>query len=183
MREIVNNQSHFLDGNLFYLRKIERSDINDNYYSWLNNSNTTKYMEIRKFPNSFYDMEKYIERSAEDNSEIMFAICLKDNCKHIGNVKLWSIDWVNRNAMISIMIGDYEYVGLGIASESIRVICEYVFDVLNMHKLMASVHEDNVASLRAFEKNGFVQEGLFLNQLYFEGKWSSQVWLGKVANQ
>jgi [ribosomal protein S5]-alanine N-acetyltransferase len=175
-------KEYFLENSLIYLRKIEKSDLNKNYYDWLNDSSTIKFMEIRKFPNSISDIEEYIMESSESNSIIMFAICLKESSKHIGNIKLWQIDWINKNAMISILIGDQECRGMGIAKESISLICDYAFNILNMHKLRAGIHEENIASLKVFKSNDFVQEGLLLDQIFFEGSWSNQYLLGKVNN-
>ena len=180
MKNQSNNNEYFLGNSSIYLRKIQKSDVNKNYYDWLNDSNTIKYMEIRKLPNSFSDIENYIEESLQSNSIIMFAICLKENNKHIGNIKLWQIDWINKNAIVSIIIGDQKCRGMGLASKSVGLISDYAFNILNMHKIRAGIHEENIASLKVFKNNDFIQEALLRDQIFFEGKWSNQIWLGKV---
>ena len=47
-----------------------------------------------------------------------FAIKTTD--KHIGNIKLGPINWIHRYGDISLLIGDKDYWGKGIATEAIR---------------------------------------------------------------
>jgi len=49
---------------------------------------------------------------------------------------------------------------------------------LNLHKLRAGCYADNIGSIKAFEKNGFSQEGCLKNQWYSNGNYMDQIWLG-----
>lgn len=50
------------------------------------------------------------------------------------------------------------YWGMGLATESARAVIDYARDTLHLHRLIALVHQDNVASARVLEKLGFSVE-------------------------
>jgi RimJ/RimL family protein N-acetyltransferase len=179
VQKINKSKNYFLECELFYFVKIDSSYISDEYCKWLNDPDITKFMNIGKVPISFLEMENYISSTVQSNTIIMFAICIKENNRHIGNIKLWNIDWINRSAIISIMIGDKEYNGLGIATNSIKLICDYAFNTLNIHKINVDIQQENIASIRVFEKNGFIKEGLRLDDIFYDGKWCNRVLMGK----
>jgi [ribosomal protein S5]-alanine N-acetyltransferase len=54
-----------------------------------------------------------------------------------------------------------DYVGKGIASAAVRSLCGFGFSVLGLHRIVADIDPDNVASIRLFEACGFVYEGRF----------------------
>ncbi|HZS28246.1 MAG TPA: GNAT family N-acetyltransferase [Candidatus Angelobacter sp.] len=50
--------------------------------------------------------------------------------------------------------------GKGIATAAVRLLMEKIFRETNLRKLLAYVHEENIASCRVLEKLGFQEEGL-----------------------
>ncbi len=50
--------------------------------------------------------------------------------------------------------------GQGLTGEALRLVTAYTFADLGVFRLWADVDPDNAASLRLFERNGFVREGL-----------------------
>ena len=37
--------NHFIEGNNIYLREVRESDVTDDYYNWLNDSEVNQYLE------------------------------------------------------------------------------------------------------------------------------------------
>jgi len=97
--------------------------------------------------------------------------------KLIGTIKL-HINWVHRHADIGIMIGDKTGWGKGYASEAIGLVKDYAFNILNLHKLWAGIYENNEASHRAFEKNGFKPEGILKEHRFCNGEYINQYIMG-----
>jgi diamine N-acetyltransferase len=89
-----------------------------------------------------------------------FAIETNDESRHVGNVWLWAIDARHHKAELRIVIGDSPTQGKGLGTQAIQLACLFGFQQLNLHKIYAYVLSLNPRALRAFEKAGFVVEGL-----------------------
>lgn len=149
----------FLVGEKVYLRRVERKDLETEYFQWLNDPEVTRYMQQGIFPNSIENMVAYYEASVNSETQINFAIVTIAENKHIGNIGLNSIDWVNRKAEIGHIIGKKDYWGKGVASEAMELVEAYAFDGLNLRKLCGGTRADNVPVVILFKKLGWVQEG------------------------
>ncbi|MBX9567002.1 GNAT family N-acetyltransferase [Aeromonas hydrophila] len=160
------------------IRNLELSDINSIYCSWLNDPEVNRYLESRF---TIWDIEKttnfYIEKS---NDGFFWAILDLSKMKHIGNVKLSSIDKNHNRVDLGIMIGDKDYWGKGIATEVIKIVTDYCFSQLNIHKITAGAYGNNHASINAFLKNGFIIEGEMLKHFKTSTGWTSAVLLSKI---
>ncbi len=115
-------ESHFIEGDRLYLREVRPSDVNEAYYRWMNDSAVTQYTESRFYPNTMESLREYVARMTADRTNVFLAIVLKDGDRHIGNIKLGSINWIHRYADIGIIIGEKDCWGQGYATEAIRLL-------------------------------------------------------------
>lgn len=171
---------YFLEGERIYLREVRPSDVNENYYRWMNAPEVTKYLESRFHPNSLESLREYVAGKLGDRENVFLAIVLKDGDRHIGNIKLGPINWIHRFADIGILVGEQDCWGKGYASEAIRLIAVYAFRTLNLHKLTAGCYEENQGSVKAFLKIGFVIEGVRKDYFYSDGAYTDHVLLGMI---
>lgn len=77
----------------------------------------------------------------------------------VGNVSIHSIN----RMMLTAEIGYGVFAaarGRGFASAMVSQLCAETFAHTHLRKLLAFVHEENLASRRVLEKLGFVQEGI-----------------------
>ncbi len=168
----------FRKGERIYLREVRMSDVNQNYYTWLNSPETNQYLESRYVPQSLENISNYVKSRDGKIDEVFFAICWKNNQKHIGNIKLGPVNWIHRRADIGLLIGDKEYRGRGVATEAIQLVVEYAFNILNLHKITAGSHCTNIGSVKAFQKAGFVIEGERKKHSFINGKYVDTVLWG-----
>lgn len=164
-------KSVFLEGKDIYLGPISINDKLDKYESWLNDQELTKYMSSGNFPITIEGVKNYIIACIKSKEDLLLGIFLKKGKKHIGNVKLHQIDWINRHAGMGIIIGDRNYWGKGYATEVINLITKHAFAKLNLRKVYAGVIDGNDGSKRAFEKVGYVVEGVMKEHFIFEDKY------------
>lgn len=174
---------HFLKGTRLYLRELRESDVNDDYYRWMNDSETGRYMNHRFFPQSKEGILRYMQAHSGTNNEVMFAFCLLENDRHIGNGKLGPIDWINRHGEVSLLIGEKDCWGKGYATEGIGLIVQYAFQRLGLHRLNAGMYTANLGSKRAFEKNGFQLEGTRKDFAYSSEGWQDAYMMGLIRPQ
>ena len=175
----------FLDGKLIYLRPLLREDINQKYLSWVNDSEVTKYMEVGTFPTTLESLNTYYDKMTKSSNQIILAIIVKseqDLDMHIGNVTLNNINWVHRNAELGIMIGDSEYQNKECNAETIKLMVNYAFGKLNLHKIWTSVHSENRKAIDVYSGLGFIIEATLLQEFYLDGCYYNRTILGIISH-
>ena len=169
---------HFIEGKRIYLREVRLSDVNENYYRWMNDPEVIQYLESRFFPNSREMIELYVKQMEESTDIVFMAIIVKDSDKHIGNIKIHRINWFHRYAEVSLVIGEKEFWGKGYGTEAINLAVGHAFNTLNLHKLSARMYANNVGSIKAFKKANFFKEGLLKEHCFCRGSYVDKVLLG-----
>jgi RimJ/RimL family protein N-acetyltransferase len=173
----------FISGSKIYLRPLERADLNESYLSWLNDPEVTRYLETGTFPTTSQDLEKFYAQVTGSSTEVIFAIADSKSHKHIGNVKLGPINWVHRRTMFGILIGDKQYWGKGVGEEVTRLMVEYAFYRLNLHRVGLVVFEEHKPAVRCYEKVGFKVEGCLRDHMYREGRYKNHLWMGLLRSE
>jgi ribosomal-protein-alanine N-acetyltransferase len=108
--------------------------------------------------------------SFEEGTGILWAISLLEDTTMIGTITIWRIDKTHfRGEMGYLLHPDFQ--GKGLMSEAIQAVLRYGFDTLNLHSMEANVNPNNQASITLLERNGFVREGYFRENYYFNGKF------------
>ncbi|MGB0936179.1 MAG: GNAT family N-acetyltransferase [Colwellia sp.] len=179
--DLSNN--YFLEGKSIYLRNVGLQDVNDNYYNWLNDPEVNQFLETRFVVQSKEKIAEFVKCKEDSNSEILLAICDKDNHLHIGNIKIGPINWYHRRADISLFIGDKNYWGKGVATQAIQLVSQFSFQVLNLNKLMAGAYKNNKGSIKAFQRCGYQIEGNVEDYALVNNKGVSLIQLGITAKQ
>jgi ribosomal-protein-alanine N-acetyltransferase len=169
-------------GSRTYLREVRSRDVNERYYRWLNDSEVNRYLETRFTPRSIRNIAEYVAHMDGKEDEPFFAICTLDGDEHIGNIKLGPVNWRHRYADIALLIGEKRYWGKGYATEAIGLVTAFGFEVLNLNKLKAGCYAENEGSARAFEKCGYVREGLQREQYLIDGRPTDAILLGMTAS-
>lgn len=176
-------QSPFLTGEHIYLRPLTQADATVEYANWMNNSETTRYLETGRFPASTDSLAKYIARYEDSKDALFLAIVLKDGDRHIGNIKLEPINWIYRSAVLGILIGRPEERGKGFGGEAIKMMLHHAFDGLNLNRVELGVSADNVAAITCFSKIGFVKEGRFREAIFCNGVYVDRIWMSVLAEE
>lgn len=77
---------------------------------------------------------------------------------------------------------DHDYTGRGIMTEALTATNAYMFEVQNIHRIMANYLPDNIASARVLAKLNFVIEGRAQDYLRINGAWREHV-LTSLTNE
>lgn len=168
----------FLIGERIYLRRIEKGDLEGNYFQWLNDQDVTRWMQNGIFPNSAESMLDYYQHTAVSRSEMVLAIVLKEDDRHIGNIGLHNIHPIFHSAEIGILIGEKDIWGKGYGTEAISTLAAHAFRRMNLNRVSAGAVVQNIGSIRAFEKAGFSREGISRQIYYCEAQYVDCVQLG-----
>lgn len=109
-------------------------------------------------PYTEQDARDFITAYARNSSpETRFAITRKSDGQLCGGIGL-RVDEAQHHAELGYWLG-VPYWGQGYATESARVVLNYGFDTLGLHRIYASYVTHNVASGRVLHKIGMRHEG------------------------
>jgi RimJ/RimL family protein N-acetyltransferase len=72
------------------------------------------------------------------------------------------------------------YWGKGYGTEAVKLMRDYAFNKVNLHKLTAHAYVANKASIRVLEKAGFIIEGIQKNQFLLNGEYADISLLGMI---
>ena len=173
----------FIVGKKLYLRGLERSDLEGDYFQWLNNREVTRFMDSGIFPNTQEKMDEFYRNSALSSNNVILAIVDIESDIHIGNIKLGPINWISRISPLGIMIGNKDFWGKNYASECIKLVLDYAFRRLNLHKVTLGVVEKNNAAVSVYKKAGFQVEGLAKSQFYLDGEYCNTLYMGMTREE
>lgn len=149
---------------------------------WMHDKDVMQFLEARFFDYTLDDLRKYAANFENDPQNILFGIFLNEDNRHIGNVKLGSINKIHGTADIGIMIGDKTCWGKGYAAAAIRLVTKHAFGALDLRKVTAGAYSTNIASIAAFKRVGFVEEGRRKEQICYQGVYVDHVLLGCLRN-
>ena len=77
----------------------------------------------------------------------------------------WEIGWTV----------DWRYWGLGYATEGARVLLDFAFETLGVHRVVAFCNVNNQASARVMEKIGMQQDGRLRETLWWNNCWTDEL--------
>ncbi|MCH5584598.1 GNAT family N-acetyltransferase [Shimazuella sp. AN120528] len=156
----------FLQGSKVYLRPIDANDT-DTYFSMLFHSETRRLTGTQKcFTRE--SVRHYIESKSRDQSSILLLIGLQEKDQIIGDIQLLDIDTINRNCYIRISIDNNENQGKGYGTEAMKLMLDYAFGILNLHRVELNVFTYNQKAVHVYEKLGFKKEGIQREALFYD---------------
>ena len=101
----------------------------------------------------------------------MFAIILKEKGLHIGNCGLHKIDYCDSCCEMGIFIGEKKYWDKGYGSETIDLVKNYVFGLLNILRIYLNVYEYNQRAIKVYKNCGFRIKKILRKDHLFAGRY------------
>lgn len=130
------------------------------------------------FPISYEGRKSFVDKKLVQTNELFtFAIDLLETDECIGSCAINKLDGKNSIATIGIWIGK-KYQGCGLGSEALRILCNFIFEEMNIHKIKLHYIEFNEAGKRCYEAVGFKEEGINRKELYRHGRYYDTVNMG-----
>ena len=173
----------FLVSDRIYLRGLEETDIDTNYFQWFNDIEICRYNSHHRFPNSRSRMQKYIDSVTQGSSNLVLAIVLKNNDQHIGNISLQNINYIDRNAELALILGEKDSWGHGFGKEACKLIMNHGFKELNLKRIYCATEERNVGMQRLAEKLGMIQEGIRRKAVYKDSEFRDVIEYGVLREE
>ena len=169
-----------LENDRIILRSLELDDVNL-LYTWENDRATWRVSHTIT-PYSQHVLTDYINSVTDiySDKQLRLIIELKENKTAVGTIDLFDCDFTNRRAGIGILIADPENRGKGIASEVLKLILPYCFEVLSFHQLYCNVLIDNPESMALFQKFEFKTVGIKKDWTFYKGAYYDEALMQKI---
>jgi RimJ/RimL family protein N-acetyltransferase len=156
---LASNSLALARGPRLFLRPLGVNDVNENYLRWMNDPAATRFLESRFQSWTFETLVAFVKADQDSKYTQSLAICTNDEIRHIGNIRVSKFGPPHLNGSVGILIGDSLYRGQGYGVEAISLMCRHAFESLGLQRLTAGCYETNTASIAAFRKSGFREEG------------------------
>ena len=158
------------------VRCLKPADLED-FYFYRSNPEVTRYQGF-----DVYTLEQartFIREQQEKTfglpgQWVQYGIENKSTGRLIGDCAIKLDQKDPRIGEIGITVAHTEQKK-GYAKEAIYAILTYLFSIDTFHRVTATTDADNAASIQLLKSLGFRQEGHFIENIFFKGKWSSEL--------
>jgi len=174
-----------LRGERVLLRPVKRSDISY-FLKWFNDPEILQYVGLY-LPMTEMSEEKFIEdlgttRARSDVVLVIEAI-EGDSTKPIGSCGLHNISPKDHNALFGIVIGEKDYWSKAYGTEAARLLIDYGFQQLNLHRISSGALAFNDRSIKLHKKLGFREEGRLRQAMFKNGQYHDHVQFGLLRTE
>lgn len=160
------------------LRKSDSSTL----YKWINDREQVLFNSSYQ-PISELQHEDWFSKISHRNDTKIFAIKLSTSDKLIGSCQLHTIDSISHSAELQIRIGDIEERKKGYGSEAVRLLLDFGFNDLNLHRIYLQVFENNNVAIKLYEKMNFKREGLLRDSAFINGNYVNVIVMGILRHE
>ena len=154
-----------------FLRPAERDDV-PLFMEWLADAAMSESLGTRA-PWSRVAEEAWFDelQATQSKTTWHFVICLRDGARPIGFCGLHAIDHVNGSAELGIGIGEPSEWDKGYGSEAMRVLLDFGFGELRLHRVSLLVFDSNARAIHVYERVGFRHEGTKREAYFRHGRY------------
>lgn len=166
----------FLEGKKVILSPIEEDDLST-IQRILNDPDVRKNLAER-FPRNRMMLKDLISLGKEKKG-IFLKILEKEHFDIVGLISLSDFNWPNRRAMLGIAI-DKNFQNKGYGTESTKILVDYGFKNLQLHKICLEVYDFNKNAIKMYKKLGFKREGVFKKHSFKDGKYVDLIFMSLI---
>jgi RimJ/RimL family protein N-acetyltransferase len=146
-------------------------------WQWINDREQVLFNSSYK-PVSELQQQEWFEGLQHKDDLAIFGIRLLETNQLIGSCQLHSINTINRSAELQIRLGNPADRGKGYGTEAVRLLLQFAFADLNLHRVYLHVFASNTRARQAYEKAGFVAEGTLRKAVHVNGEYVDVVVMG-----
>ena len=158
------------------IRNLETKDVED-FYEYRSNPEVAKYQAFDTMTSEqakHFILGQKNKLFGQPGEWVQYGIEEVSMQKLIGDCAVKIDLYDNRMAEIGITISPL-HQKKGFAKEAMLGILNLLFDIKNLHRVTVMVDVENMASLKLMKSIGFRQEAHFIENIFFNGKWGSEI--------
>ena len=171
-------------GDRIYLSPQGTSDEEiEQFAKWMNDFNVTDYIGRSSQITTLCGEKEWLENATKNNENRTFNIFELNSNKLMGGISLEKFNWIERNAVLGIFIGDDAFRSKGYGTEAIKLLLEYGFKYLNLHSIRLDLLEVNERAHKCYLKCGFKDVGRSREEIFLNGKYYDKLHMDILENE
>ena len=162
-----------LRGQRLLLRRIRHADAKD-MYTYSRRADVTRYLLWTPHPSLEHTEQyiSYLQEQYRSGALYDWAITLAESGKMIGTAGFSAVHPEHNSAEIGYVLNP-DFHNRGYATEAVRLVLDFGFRVMKLHRIEARCFADNLASRRVMEKCGLSYEGTAKDGMKIKGKYET----------
>ncbi len=166
------------------LRPVNRKDWAQ-IVGWWNDGEVRRLFDVHFVDQTFSDAEKWFARTNSPDDEKLprsFVIEVDEAGKWlpVGTAEFYNERPSHKTAEFGFLIGDKNWWGKGIGTETAKRMVKYGLDQLDYKRIGAVSAGYNIRSLNALQKAGFQIEGIRKSYVFRDGQHHDQTLMSVV---
>lgn len=159
------------------MRALEPGDV-DVLYTWENDTAVWKVSSTIA-PFSRFQLEEYVMNTRNDifatrQLRLMIELVTPAGAETpAGTIDLFDFDPIHARAGIGILVRE-SFRRKGYAEEALDLFIRYAFETLRLHQVYCNISPENTASIKLFEKSGFIRCGVKKDWNYDGQQWQEE---------
>ncbi|QBI54675.1 GNAT family N-acetyltransferase [Streptomonospora litoralis] len=107
---------------------------------------------------------------ADQFDRLDLAIIEEPGGRFVGELALTEVDADNESAAYRIALSAIEFTGQGLGKEATRLVLDYAFNHIRLHRVWLSVYAFNMRAIAVYRSCGFSVEGRMRDALLWDGR-------------
>jgi RimJ/RimL family protein N-acetyltransferase len=150
----------------YEVRILTTKDVTPEYVKWISDPEIIKYSRNRYRTFTLEGQIKYVQEMVDSPDYHLYGIFHKKT--HIGNITFGAIDWTNNIGEARVVLGYKKYWGKGIMFNCSKKVLKMSFGNYPFFKVCSNIYSNNLSTIFAVKKLGFVKEGCRKHHRVFE---------------
>ena len=176
----MTNLFHSQQGKNIYFKPLSTNDVQE-IHSFTSDEDVSRFIGWKLMTN-LNETKEHIEKMIKRELEGIYlyaSIVLKSTNAIIGTAMIFNFNKEANHAEIGYVLHK-DYWGKGYGTEVVCLLNNFVFYILNLHKIHANVVDTNIGSIKVLENNGFELEGRLKDYYFIDGKYFDGLVFGKL---
>ncbi|MCL2254510.1 MAG: GNAT family N-acetyltransferase [Lachnospiraceae bacterium] len=175
-----DNSPNFITGEKIILRPLDLGDT-ELIVNWRNQPFIMDKMICRD-PFTITGHEEWVKTMIGTGKVVQFIILEKECLRPIGSTFLRDINYDYEKAEYGIFIGERDAAGRGYGTEAAKLMIDYAFEMLNLHKVFLRFISTNIAAEKSYIKAGFVREAYLKDEIKVAGEFMDVILMSKIRS-
>jgi ribosomal-protein-alanine N-acetyltransferase len=170
----VDKRNIFLKGKGVWLVALSSYDVeNSNWYGWFNDEEVCLNLQKHYYPNTLSLQNEFLSNKVEkDKTILQLGIVDIKSEKLVGVTSFYSIDFINRKAGFSMVIGEKEARNISCFIEVSKLMLRHGFFTLNLQKIYGGTISVDLVILMC-RALGCQREGELRRDVFKNGEYHS----------
>jgi len=159
-----------------------RPEDSPSLFEWINDRELVLFNSAYR-PVSQAEHDAWFENIRQRSDVLIFGIRLWETDQLIGSCQLHSISSISRNAELQIRLGVSAEHGKGYGTEAVKLLLQFAFTELNLHRVYLHVFATNPRAIQVYEKCGFMREGLLREAAFIDDRYIDVLVMGILREE